>query len=103
MSARDETEKSELRAQEAKLESENEEKRLRETKLIANDQLKLLQQEVVRLHSDIKNSRRAIEDSEKIRRNLDEEILKRRSDADGQQAVISRELDDAMRKTSALR
>lgn len=101
--ARDEIEKSELRAYECKAEIDSEEKRLRETKAIANDQLKMLQQEVSRLHSDIKASRRAVEDSEKIRRNLDDEILRRRAESDGQQSTICRDLDEALRKTTTLR
>lgn len=102
-SARDETDKWELRSQETRLEADNEEKRLRETKTIAGDQIKLLQQEVGRLHGDIKAGRRALEDLEKIRRNLDEEILKRRNDADSQHSALSRELDGTLRKTSSLR
>ena len=102
-SARDETSRWELLASETRLEADTEEKKLRDTKMIASDQIKLLQQDVARLHSDIKANRRAIEDSEKIKANLDDEILKRRSDADTQFTLSSRDLDETLRKTSALR
>lgn len=90
-----ELEKQKLICQESNLKEED---RLRSTKHMATDQLRLLQIDLNKLASDFKVKQRQVEDLEKHRRTIDEEIEIRKRDSDLQLSATSRELDDESRK-----
>jgi chromosome segregation ATPase len=75
-----------------------EEDKLRKTKALATDQLRLLQMDLNNIQSDFKVKQRQIEDLERHRRAVDEEIEVRRRDSELQLSATSRELEEETRK-----
>lgn len=75
-----------------------EEDKLRKTKTLAADQLRLLQMDLNKIQSDFKAKQRQLEDLEKHRRVVDEEIEIRKRDSDLQLSATSRELEEESRK-----
>ena len=90
-----ETEKHILLCKESSLKEED---RLRTTKAMAKDQLRLLQMDLNKIQSDFKVKQRMIEDLEKHRRSIDEEIEIKRRDSDLHLSATSRELEEESRK-----
>ena len=75
-----------------------EEDKLRTTKAMATDQLRLLQMDLNKIQSDFKLKQRNVEDLEKLRRTIDEEMELKKRDADCQLNAVSREFEEETRK-----
>jgi len=75
-----------------------EDDKLRTTKTLVTDQLRFLQMDLNKIQSDFKAKVRTIEDLEKNRRSIEEEIEIKRRDADNQLVVTTREFEEEARK-----
>jgi chromosome segregation ATPase len=103
MTAREETERWENACVTARAQADEEEMKLKHVKSVAIDQIKALQVDASKLQSDLKSSRRAVEDVDSNRRRIEEEAIKRRSDLDAQLLAASRDLEETLRRTSSLK
>ena len=103
MAAREETEKWENACITARSQADEEEMKLKHVKSIAMEQIKALQVDASKLHNDLKMNRRAIEDVDSNRRRIEEEAIKRRADIDAQLLAASRDLEEALRRTSGVK
>lgn len=75
-----------------------EDDKLRTTKTLVTDQLRFLQMDLNKIQSDFKAKVRTIEELEKNRRSIEEEIEIRRRDADNQLVITTREYEEEARK-----
>jgi len=75
-----------------------EDEKLRTTKTLVTDQLRFLQMDLNKIQSDFKAKVRTIEELEKNRRSIEEEIEIKRRDADNQLIITTREFEEEARK-----
>jgi chromosome segregation ATPase len=103
VTAREETDKWEAEAHKAKSLADEENTRLRTVRAVAGEQVKMLQQELNQIQISLRASRRATGEQEQLRRDLEEEMARRKADGESMQLALARELDDASRKLTSIK
>lgn len=80
-----------------------EENKLRMTKSLAVDQLRLLQMDLNKIQSEFKSKQRALDDANKHRRIVEEDMEIKKRDANNELATIHREIEDESRKLNDMK
>jgi hypothetical protein len=103
VTAREEADKWEAEAHKAKSLADEENMRLRTVRAVAGEQVKMLQQELNQIQINLRASRRATGEQEQLRRDLEEEMARRKADGESMQLALARELDEASRKLTSIK
>lgn len=79
----------------------NEDMRYRNAKSLGTDQIRLLQSDLLKLEADLKAKKRALDETDKLRKALEVEADSRQRDINQQLLVLARDLEDATRNLSS--
>ena len=75
--------------------------RFRNAKSLGSDQIRLLQSDLLKLQADLKSKKRALSETEKLRKSLEVETEARQREINQQLLVLARDTEEATRALSS--